>query len=150
MWRKKTRLVLFGILIILVVFVILYFFRLQDFRLNRTLRTIALKLVQIEKLSQTTAVIYRIEFFDDFYRIDFLSPDDKEWTPFIQDEYCHDVSCRTTGWLFYFVRGYFREYSQEGKRAKNPPYLIVEFYVPGTQKTKKLIFYRDKDWRILG
>lgn len=150
MWRKKTKIVLLGVIILIAILVVLYFFRLQDFRLNRTLRTIALKLVQIEKLSQTSSVIYRVEFFDDFYRIDFLSENDEEWTPFIQDEYAHGVFCRTSGWLFYFVRGFFREYLQEGKTAKNPPYLIVEFYVPGTQKTKKLIFYRDKDWRILG
>ena len=150
MWRKKTKLALFGVIILIAILVVLYFFRLQDFRLNRTLRTIALKLVQIEKLSQTSSVIYRVEFFDNFYHIDFLSENDEEWTLFIQDEYAHSVFCRTTGWRFYFIRGFFREYSQEGKTDKNPPYLIVEFFVSGTQKTKKLIFYRDKDWRILG
>ena len=150
MWRKKTKLALFGMVVLVAVLVALYFIRLQDFRLNRTLRTISLKLVQIEKLSQTSAVIYRIEFFNDFYRIDFLSPDDEEWTLFVQDKYSQGVFCRTTGWLFYFVRGFFKDYTQEGKTVKNPPYLIVEFFVPGTQKTKKLIFYRDKDWRILG
>jgi hypothetical protein len=150
MWRKNTRVVLFGTCFIVLVLVVFYFLRLQDFRLNRTIRTVALKLVQIEKLSQTTAVIYRIEFFSDFYRIDLFSPEDEEWKPFIQGKYSKGISCQTTGWSFYFVRGYFRDYSQEGETTKNPRYLLVEFFVPGTQKIKKLIFYRDKDWRVLG
>ncbi|MBN2246518.1 MAG: hypothetical protein JW755_11810 [Candidatus Aminicenantes bacterium] len=150
MWRKKTRLVLFGILILIIILVFLYFLRIQDFRLNRTIRTIALKLVQMEKLSQTTAVIYRIEFFDDGYRIDHFSQEEQVWNPFIEGKYCKGVACHTTGWFFYFVRGYFREYSQEGTTAKTPRFLIVEFFISGTQKTRKLIFYRDEDWRVLG
>lgn len=141
---------LFGILILIVILVAFYFLRIQDFRLNRTLRTIALKLVQMEKLSQTTAVIYRIEFFNDGYRIDHFSPEEEEWKPFIQGKLCKGVSCRTTGWFFYFARGYFRDYSQDEITTKKPRYLIVDFFVPGTKKIRKLIFYRGKDWRVLG
>lgn len=150
MWRKNKPLILCGILLLIMAVLVLYFIRIQDFRLNRTLRTIALKLVQMEKLSQTTAVIYRIEFFNDGYRIDHFSPEEEEWKPFIRGKFCKGVSCLTTGWYFYFARGFFRDYSHDGKTTKKPRYLIVEFIVPGTQKIKKLIFYRDKDWRVLG
>jgi hypothetical protein len=129
---------------------ILGILRIKDYRLNRTVRNVALRLVQMETLSRTTRVDYRVVFWNNRCVMEYFDRDSGCWHPHTASAYHRGVVSDPAGLRIIFSGGRFKEYSLPGARERIPRYLILEFRIPGTPKKRGVIFYRDGDWRILG
>ncbi len=124
--------------------------RIKDYRLNRTVRNVALRLVQMETLSRTTRVDYRMVFWNNRCEVEYYDRDSNRWHPHAASAYHRGVVSDPAGLQIVFSGGRFKEYTLPGGRGRTPPYLILEFRIPGTPKKRGVIFYSDGDWRILG
>ena len=150
MWAKFKlwqRVLLVGALAAVIV---IFFLRYQNFQLNRTVRNIALRLVQIEVLSRTTAVDYKVVFEFDGYSIKIFDREAETWNPYLAAKYPNRIRSRASEFEFVFSGGFFREYRRREGEGRGPKYIIIDIYLPGTTKKRSLIFYRDGDWRVLG
>jgi hypothetical protein len=125
-------------------------FRIKDYRLNRTVRNVALRLVQMGTLSRTTRVDYRLVFWNNRCVVEYFDRESGRWHPHAASSYHRGVVSAPAGVRILFSGGRFKEYTLPGKRGRIPRYLILEFRIPGTPKKRGIIFYRDGDWRILG
>lgn len=132
------------------VFVLLWLVRYQDFQLNRTVRGIALRLIQIEVLSRTREVDYKVVFEPGGYSISVLDLESGNWRPYQAVKFPNRIRSRASEFEFFFSGGFFREYRRKGKQSRGPRYIIIDIYLPDTNKKRSLIFYREGDWRILG
>ena len=126
-----------------------YLLRLQEYRLNRTVRNVALRLVQVETLSRTTRADYRLVFWNNTCRVDVFDLSSNRWQPHADTSYSRGVLSRPLGLEVVFSQGRFKEYRQGEGKGKSPKYLIIEFYVAGTEKKRGIIFYQDGNWRVL-
>lgn len=130
--------------------IVIFFLRHQDFQLNRTIRNIALRLVQIEVLSRTTAVDYKVLFESEGYSIEIFDREAGTWKPYLAAKYPRSIRSKASEFEFVFSRGFFREYLRREGEGRGPKYIIIDIYLPETTKKRSLIFYRDGDWRVLG
>ena len=151
MWAKfKLRAPQAAAVLLLGLVIVAAAVRIDDYHLNRNVRNLSLKLVQVERLSQTTAVDYRVKFFERDFLIEAWDEETQSWESSFRGRYSRGVRCRTLGWEFRFSQGLFREYRFEGQQSRGPRYLVVEFYIEGNKSKRSLIFYREGDWRVLG
>jgi hypothetical protein len=151
MWSKfkPRRFLLWTIIPPLIILAVIAGLKGREYRLNRTVRQIALKLVQVEKLSQTTAVDYRVRFLENHFEIEAWDVDSDTWRASFQGKYSAGIRCGTLDWEFLFSRGLFREYRSPSMNGRGPRYLLVEFSSPDKTDKRNLIFYRQGDWRVL-
>jgi hypothetical protein len=147
MLLKKSYIV--PIFLIVVSSVALFFFRCGAYRLNRTVREVALRLIQVSTLSRTTGTDFRVIFNERYLTIDTFDEDSKDWQKYKRWPYLKGVTCSLQGWAFIFSNGTFKEYSSSNWRGKAPKYVMVEFLLKSTSKKKEIIFNRDGNWRVL-
>ncbi|NOR14932.1 MAG: hypothetical protein GQ544_04445 [Candidatus Aminicenantes bacterium] len=138
-----------GISLVVLLLATVYLLRLQEYRLNRTVRNVALRLVQVETLSRTTRVDYRLVFWNNICRVDVFDRNSNRWKPYADTAYCKGVLSQPVGLEVVFSQGRFKEYRLGEGRGKSPKYLIIEFFVVGTEKKRGIIFYQDGNWRVL-
>ncbi len=138
-----------GISLAMLVLATAYLLRLQDYRLNRTVRNVALRLVQVETLSRTTRVDYRLVFWNNICRVDVFDPSSNRWQPNADTIYGKGVLSQPLGLEVVFSQGRFKEFRLGEGKGKLPKYLIVEFFVAGTERKRGIIFYQDGNWRVL-
>jgi len=122
----------------------------RDARLNRTIRHVALRLVQLERLSQTTGVDYRVRFLPDALEVEVFDPEARGWRPYLLKPYPRGIRCAEPGFAFVFSRGFFRSFDADVEGGRPPRYVIVEFSVPGLSRKGRIMFHRKGDWRVLG
>ena len=150
MWAKFKlwqRILMAGVMAAVIV---IFFLRYQDFQLNRTVRNIALRLVQIEVLSRTTAVDYKVLFESEGYSIEIFDRETGAWKSYLAAKYPGGICSRASEFEFIFSRGLFREFRPREGEGRGPKYIIIDILLPETTKKRSLIFYRDGDWRVLG
>lgn len=122
----------------------------RDARLNRTVRNVALRLVQIERLSRTTGVDYRVVFHADALEVEVFDPESNGWRFELRKPYTGKSRCAEPGFAFVFSRGFFRSFDAGGEDRRPPRYVIVEFSYPGLSRKGRIMFHRKGDWRVLG
>ncbi len=121
----------------------------NTYALNRAVREITFRMVQLETLSRTTRTDYRIRFDTGIYSLASWEKDSETWQPYLSEGYYKGIECAAVDFDIVFSRGRFHEIRYRAGQRKPPRYLIVELFSPRTQKKKGIIFYRDKDWRVL-
>lgn len=149
MSQKKLTKRLFWILPFLILVVFLVLFLRKDYVLNRQIREIALKFVQLEVLSRTRGVDFKAIFLEDHYLIQVKDRSSGKWKDFSSAKFSGGILCRPHGIEFIFSRGAFREFKFVEKKQKTPRYVILDLYLPEPSKKKGIIFYREGDWRVL-
>ena len=122
----------------------------RDARLNRTIRHVALRLVQIERLSQTTGVDYRVRFLPDALEVEVFDPEARGWRPYLHKPYSRGIRCAEPAFTFVFSRGFFKSFDAGDEGGRPPRYVIVEFSGPGLSRKGRIMFHRKGDWRVLG
>ncbi len=150
MRKKFLRVRALGIIILIFAVLLSFIFLRKDYFLNKTVREVALRMVQLEVLSRTRAVDYKVVFELDHYLIQVFDSDKNEWLPYLKASYRGRVLNRQSKFEFIFSQGSLREYGLRDKGQKLPRYVVVEFYFPGSSKKKSLIFYKKGDWKVLG
>jgi hypothetical protein len=150
MCKKSLRVRSLGIIILIFAALLSFIILRKDYLLNKTIREVALRMVQLEVLSRTRAVDYKVVFERGHYFIQVFDSDKKEWLPYLKASYRGRVLNRQSKFEFIFSRGSLREYRVRDKGRKLPRYVVVEFFLPGSSKKKSLIFYKKGDWKVLG
>jgi len=150
MGKKIMKVRFLGIIILIFAVLLSFIILRKDYLLNKTVREVALRMVQLEVISRTRAVDYKVIFERDHYYIQVFDLDKKEWLPYLKSSYRGRVLNRQSKFEFIFSRGYLREYRVRDKGRKLPRYVVVEFYLPSSSKKKSLIFYKKGDWKVLG
>jgi hypothetical protein len=138
-----------GVSLVVLLLATVYLLRLQEYRLNRTVRNVAMRLVQVETLSRTTRVDYRLVFWNNVCRVDVFDRSSNSWKPNSNTTYSKGVLSQPLGLEVVFSQGRFMEYRLGEGKGKSPKYLIIEFFVAGTDKKRGIIFYQDGNWRVL-
>jgi hypothetical protein len=138
-----------GISLVVLLLATVYLLRLQEYRLNRTVRYVALRIVQVETLSRTTRVDYRLVFWNNTCRVDVFDRGTNRWKPYVDTAYSKGILSQPVGLEIVFSQGRFKEYRLGEGKGKPPKYFIVEFLVAGTDKKRGIIFYQDGNWRVL-
>jgi hypothetical protein len=123
--------------------------RWNSYTLNRAVREIAFRMVQLETLSRTTRTDYRIRFETEIYTLSTWEKESETWQPYLSEGYYKGMECTTVDYDIVFSEGRFDEMRYRAGQKKPPRYLIVELQSPKSRKTRGIIFYRDKDWRVL-
>jgi hypothetical protein len=149
MWVKIKLRTFLGVSLLLLVLATISVLRLEDYRLNRTVRNVALRLVQVETLSRTTRVDYRLVFWNNLCRVELYDTSSQSWKPYVDTVYSKGILSQPPGLEVVFSQGRFKEYRLESGRGRSPKYLIVEFKVAGSEKKRGIIFYQDGSWRAL-
>jgi len=150
MCKKIMRVRSLGIIILIFSVLLSFIILRKDYLLNKTVREVALRMVQLEVISRTRAVNYKVIFERDHYYIQVFDLDKKEWLPYLKSGYRGRVLNRQSKFEFIFSQGSLREYRVRDKGRMLPRYVVVEFYFPGSSKKKSLIFYKKGDWKVLG
>jgi hypothetical protein len=109
-----------------------------------------MRLVQVEILSRTTAVDYKVEFSRDFYIVKVHNRSKAQWEVYKKDSYSSGISTEPLDIEFYFTRGRFRGYEFKNREGKVPKSVIIYFQKQNSDKKKSIIFFRDGDWKVLG
>ena len=122
----------------------------KNYRLNRTVREISMRLVQIEILSRTTASDYKVEFSRDFYTVKVYNRSSEQWEKHIEGSYSSGVTTEPLEIEFYFARGRFIGYQFKNRERKLPRSVIIYFQKHNSEKKKSIIFFRDGDWKVIG
>ena len=149
MWfRLKTTLIIWLFPIVIIFSVVIAFFG-EYYPLNKTLREISLRLVQIRRLSRTREIDYMVVFCKDHYFIDYFDKDEESWKSYIKLKYHNGVLSEWDGVELIFSKGRFKDYRVKEQEGKIFKYVIINFYCPKLPKKKAIIFYRKGDWKVL-
>lgn len=138
-----------AILFFLATFLALFFLRFGTYRLNRTVREVDLRLIQISTLSRTTSADFRVIFTERYMVADTFDEDLRNWQKYKEWPYLKGITCGLQGWAFFFSNGTLREYQSSSWPGKAPKHIIVEFMLKSSSKKKGVIFNRDGQWRVL-
>ncbi len=144
---KKTRII--WLFPVAAFFSVVIAFLGENYLLNKTVREISLRLVQIQRLSRTRQTDYKVVFCRDHYFIDYFDKDEESWKRHIISKYQDGVLSELDRFELTFSKGRskdFRLKEQEGKIFK---YVIINFYRPKSPKKRAFIFYKDGDWKVL-
>ena len=60
-----------------------------------------------------------------------------------------EVMTNGVGTKLFFSRGKLERFEGDVRRGQKARYLLLELQIPGTSKTRGLIFYEGGDWRIV-
>lgn len=123
--------------------------RRQEIRLNRTVRSVALRVLQVETLSRTRQQVYRMEFWNNRFLVDFYDEEAGRWERERDIPFPDEVMTPDVGTRLFFSRGRLERFEGDVRRGQKARYLLLELRVPGTTKTRSLIFYEGGDWRIV-
>jgi len=123
--------------------------RRQDARLNRTLRSVALRVIQVETLSRTRRQVYRLEFWNNRCLVEYYDQESGRWLRERDIPFPKGVMTPAAGTRLFFSGGRLERFEGEVKRGRKSPYLLLEFRIPGTSKSRSMIFFQDGNWRIL-
>jgi hypothetical protein len=123
--------------------------RRQEIRLNRTLRSVALRVLQVETLSRTRQQVYRMEFWNNRFLVDFYDEAAGRWERERDIAFPPEVMTPGVGTRLFFSRGRLERFEGDVRRGQKARYLLLELRVPGTAKVRSLIFYEGGDWRIV-
>lgn len=147
--KRKKFLWLFPI--ILFTMITIFSFR-NNYLLNRTLTEIALRLTQIEILSRTTGIDYKLVFLEDRYAIDNFDNNTGKWCNLMEKKYLGRVSCskEVDKIEFIFSQGKFWKYQSIKNKDYKSQYIIIEFSDSKAQKKRRIIFYKKGSWKVLG
>lgn len=149
MWVKIKRWTFPVVFLVFLLSTTIFLLRQEEYRLNRTVRNVALRLVQVETLSRTTRVDYRLRFWNNVCKVERFDRSTGLWMPYVDTPYSRGIVSQPLGLQVIFSQGHFREYRLEGGPGKTPRYVIVEFKVSGTDVKRGIIFYQDGSWRVL-
>jgi len=144
--RKRYYWIFYLLLILGITFIFLS----NNYLLNRTVREISMRLVQIEILSSKTAVDYKVSFYKDHYEVKVYNNINDLWEIYTRDFYPKGIITDSLPVEFYFSRGRFREYQFKDRNRKTPKSMILYFSYKGSEKKRALIFFKDNDWKVLG
>ena len=128
---------------------LLFMPRWNTYALNRAVRELAFRMVQLETLSRTTRTDYRVRFDAGIYTLSSWERESETWQPYLSEGYYKGIECADLDFDIVFSGGRFHEIRYRNGQKKPPKYLIVELRSARSGKTKGIIFYRDKDWRVL-
>lgn len=121
----------------------------ENYLLNKTVRQISLRLVQIRRLSRTRQIDYKIVFCREHYFIDYFDKDEESWERYIKSKYHNGVLSELDGVELIFSKGRFKDYRLKEQEGTIFKYVIINFYRPKSPKKKAIIFYRTGDWKVL-
>jgi hypothetical protein len=148
--RKNARMALIsgtsGVLLVLALFI----WRLAPhFVLNRTVRSVALRLVQIELLSRSTGSDFQVDFLHDRYRVQVFDKNTDDWIIQRQIRFPYGITCGPDVFIYRFSRGKMVEFLYRDRDGKVPRSVILDFFSLRSERVRSLIFYRQGDWKVL-
>ncbi|MFO7865761.1 MAG: hypothetical protein R6V02_02965 [Candidatus Aminicenantes bacterium] len=120
----------------------------ENYYLNRTVREITLRLIQVSIRSRTTEVEYRVHFHENGYLIEVKDTDSENWEMESGYDLRTGIRSHPGGLRCYFVRGRFVGYDINGKRG--PRYVLLHFKHNDNPLKRSLIFFRRGEWRPVG
>ena len=121
----------------------------KNYPLNKTIREISLRLVQIQRLSRTRGIDYRVVFCKDHYIIDSFDKKEESWKRYHTSTYRNGVLSEWDGLELIFSKGRLKDYRLKDQEEKALKYVIINFYRPHSRNKKGIIFYRKGDWKAL-
>jgi hypothetical protein len=149
MWLKlKTTRIIWLIPTAIFFSVMIAFFG-ENYLLNKTVRQISLRLVQIQRLSRTRQIDYKVVFCREHYFIDHFDKDEESWERYTKSKYHNGVLSELDGVELIFSKGRLKDYRLKEQDGKIFKYVIINFYRPKSPKKKAIIFYRTGDWKVL-
>jgi len=147
-FRLKTTRIIWLFPIAIFFSVVIAFFG-ENYHLNKTVREISLRLVQIRRLSRTREIDYKVVFCKEHYFIDYFDKDEESWKRHIKSKYHNGVLSELDRVELIFSKGRFKDYRLKEREGKIFKYVIINFYCPKSPKKKAIIFYRQGDWKVL-
>lgn len=123
--------------------------RRQEVRLNRTVRSVALRVLQVETLSRTRRQVYRMEFWNNRFLVDYYDQEAGRWQRERDITFPPGVMTPAVGTRLFFSNGRLERFEGDVRRGQKSRYLLLELRVPGTSKARSMIFYEGGDWRIV-
>jgi hypothetical protein len=121
----------------------------KNYNLNKTVREITLRLIQIRRLSRTRAVDYRLEFHAKYFSIDYFDAAESRWKKYSQSRYRHRIKCELDGATLILSKGRLQKFGLKGQKELFPEYMIVYFVSQKSKKRKALIFYKKGNWKVI-
>ena len=88
MLRKLVKKPLTWIVLFFTLIVFGYFFLHSQYTLNKTVREVAMRLVQVEILSRNTGADFKVRFYEDRYRVEVHNRETGEWEDHIAAYTC--------------------------------------------------------------
>lgn len=122
----------------------------KDYSLNRTLRNINLKLVQIQHLSRTTAAPFQVQFLQNSYVIQVRNKTTNEWEDYHTEPYPDGITCEKNPFIFLFQKGRLQEIQSLDKSIRILRSVVLRFYTSASSRTRAIIFHQKGEWRVLG
>ena len=124
--------------------------RRDDYFLNKCVRLITTRMIQFERLSQIRKEKYRFEFSADHYLISHFNPNSQAWEPFANHYYPGGLTATPTDVEIQFIQGKIGLIKHQGKETSLKSYMILNFFHPKNKdKTRGIIFLKDRSWRPL-
>ncbi len=148
--RKNRRMGLIAaVTAVLLILALLIWNSASHFVLNRTVRSVALRLAQIELLSRSTGSDFQVDFQHDRYRVQVFDKHTDSWIIQRQILFPSGISCGPDVFVYRFSRGKMVEILYRDRDAKVPRSVILDFHSLRTERIRSLIFYRQGDWKVL-
>lgn len=122
----------------------------KDYALNRTLRNINLRLVQIQQLSRTTATPFQVELRQNSYVIRVFNKTTDSWDNYLAAPYPKGVNCDSNPFVFLFSHGRLQEIQSKDKTIRVLRSVMLKFQTSHSRRTRTIIFHQKGEWRVLG
>lgn len=146
-WSKALRPA--GIVLATGFLALLFFLSLRgDYKLNRVVRECHLRMIQIEVLSATMSLDFRIIFHDDRCVVDIQAGGEGKWDRYGESEYggrIRNVSGETE---LVFSRGTLSDFRLAGRKPSLQKYATIEFAHPGSSRRPGFIFFASGMWHV--
>jgi hypothetical protein len=121
----------------------------NNYPLNKTIREISLRLIQIQRLSRTRQIDYKVVFCKEHYIIDSFDKKEEKWKIYNTSKYRNGVLSEWDGLELIFSNGRLRDYRLIDQEEEILRYVIIHFYRPKSTQKKAIIFYRKGNWKVL-
>lgn len=119
-----------------------------DYKLNRTVREAYLRMIQVEILSSTMAMDFRMVFHEDRSVVDMWNDDTEDWVRFMELAYRGSSRNISGDTEIFFSRGKLSNYRQESQASPLLKYITIDFALAGSSKTRGLILFSSGAWHV--
>lgn len=148
---KKTSLKIFiPAFLILLLTSFLFILQWNHYLLNRTVRNVSLRIVQLEILSKRTSINYKIKFTENRYEVNIYNAIKNEWESYIQGTYPRGVTAAPFPLELYFSKGRLIKYQYKNRSSNIRKSVTIYFSHRDVDERRAIIFYKNDSWKVLG
>jgi hypothetical protein len=148
---KKTSLKIFiPAFLVLLLASFLFILQWNQYLLNRTVRNISLRIVQLEILSKRTSINYKIKFAENRYEVKIYNTMKNEWETYVQETYLKGVTAAPFPLELYFSKGRLIKYQYKNFSSNIRKSVTIYFSHRDVDERRAIIFYKNDNWKVLG